>query len=315
MRVNLGQIRHQESDKVYELHNDGYDRQLLSEFSVNSPCERSPTWQISEPAHTQSCADLVRKMYGPDPQVSFNDPFSATIYVRRFVLSVWEEWMSQELADIHDGELADLRKHRGSNAFEHHEGEDSKIITDYQRMVDISHNIRLHKRAAKAIGWAFCNDAKDNKRSDGEEERRAWSILEEKLSLLEAQLGEWMGMFAQRASMAEALEANRQARSAGQLTKLATVAVPCSIVAAVFSMGGDFAAGKPLFPVFWVITLPVTFVLLLWVIHGNTIMAWWKARGKQKPQRKGREVQRAWNVLGWKLSLNVSAQPDEEKGK
>ncbi|OMP83865.1 hypothetical protein BK809_0001248 [Diplodia seriata] len=256
-----------------------------------------------------------------DPQVFFDDPFSATIYVRRFVLSVWEEWMGHELADIHDGELADLLKHSGSKAFEHHAGEDSKILMDYQRMADTSHRIRVHKRAVKAISWAFRNDAKDNKQSereeernkqsDREEERRAWSILEEKLSLLEAQLGEWMGMFAQRASMAEALEANRQARSAGQLTKLATVAVPFSIVAAVFSMGGEFAAGQPLFPVFWAITLPVTFVLLLWVIHGNTITVWWK----KKTQRKGREVQRVWNVLGWRLSLNVSAQPDEEKGE
>lgn len=47
-----------------------------------------------------------------------------------------------------------------------------------------------------------------------------------------------MNMFAQRAAMPEALEAKRQARSVGQLTKLATVAVTTSIVAAISSLGG-----------------------------------------------------------------------------
>ncbi|KAK1710297.1 uncharacterized protein BDZ83DRAFT_640651 [Colletotrichum acutatum] len=76
----------------------------------------------------------------------------------------------------------------------------------------------------------------------------------------------FMDNFAKRANMQRLFANNRQARSAGQLTKPATVAVPFSIVSAIFSMGGDFAAGERLFWVYWGVSLPVTGLLLAWII-------------------------------------------------
>lgn len=52
----------------------------------------------------------------------------------------------------------------------------------------------------------------------------------------------------------------RQSLNAGYLTSMATIFIPVSLIAAVFSMGGDFAAGKSLFWVFWVIAIPVTLI-------------------------------------------------------
>ncbi|TGO47240.1 hypothetical protein BCON_0287g00100 [Botryotinia convoluta] len=70
------------------------------------------------------------------------------------------------------------------------------------------------------------------------------------------------------------MAANRQARSAGQLTKIATAVVPSTVVASVFSMGGNFAAGEKLFLVYWAISLPVTLALLIWVLHEDISKAW-----------------------------------------
>ncbi|KAF4544494.1 Magnesium and cobalt transport protein [Lasiodiplodia theobromae] len=317
-------IVHQETRQTYELKEYSSDREVLSEVAVN-PFDKTSqlSWATSTPVYRRSCREVIREMYTQDsssrglsqtmsfPFPSIKDPFSATIYVRHLVRSLWEEWISRNLASIHENELADLKEHKGPRAFEHHGGKSHRALKDYQKLVDLCHRVRLDKKAVRSISWAFRNEDSKNDQEGIEEDKRVWSFLEERLNLLEEQIGEWMNMFAQRAALEEALEANRQARSAGQLTKLATAAVPCSIVAAVFSMGGEFAAGERLFFVFWTITLPVTFILLLWVLQGD-IKAWWKRR---HPDPKGREIKRAWSILGWQISFNVAAQPDEEKAE
>ncbi|CAN8103214.1 unnamed protein product [Discula destructiva] len=126
-----------------------------------------------------------------------------------------------------------------------------------------------------------------------------------------------MDMYAQRAALQQAMEAakqtdqankqteeankltaeglkqteagNRMARSSGQLTKIATVIVPCSFVASIFSMGDEFAAGKSLFYVYWVISMPTTAVLLFWVLCGEWVLQRWKAADEQCVQ-----VEAAW---------------------
>lgn len=50
----------------------------------------------------------------------------------------------------------------------------------------------------------------------------------------------WTTLRNERVGMRRFFANNRQSRRAKQLTKLATVAAPLSVVSAVFSMGGDF---------------------------------------------------------------------------
>ena len=39
-------------------------------------------------------------------------------------------------------------------------------------------------------------------------------------------------------------------------------------------MGGSFAPGEDLFYVYWAISIPITFALLIWVIH-TEVREWW----------------------------------------
>ncbi|KAM0541671.1 hypothetical protein ACHAPJ_013146 [Fusarium lateritium] len=115
-----------------------------------------------------------------------------------------------------------------------------------------------------------------------------------------------MVMYAQRAAMEEAFAskqqafdtyrqteaaneqataANRTARSSGQLAKIATVAVPCTVAASIFSMNGDFAAGERLFFVYWCVAVPLTVVLLSWVIQKD--LKDWGRDGGKKEQETG----------------------------
>lgn len=84
---------------------------------------------------------------------------------------------------------------------------------------------------------------------------------------MEAEIAEHIDMFPQRATLEESFAAKQQARSAGQLTVIATIVVPCTFFASILSMGGEFAAGQPLFGVYWAITIPTTLVLLVWVLY------------------------------------------------
>lgn len=68
----------------------------------------------------------------------------------------------------------------------------------------------------------------------------------------------------------EAQDAERQARSDVQLTKIATIVVPCTFIASIFSMGVSFAAGEGLLYVYWAISVPITVVLFVWVLQKET---------------------------------------------
>lgn len=107
---------------------------------------------------------------------------------------------------------------------------------------------------------------------------------------MRTEVAEYMEIFAQRATMEESFAARSQARSAGQLTIIATVAVPCAFVASIFSMGGPFAAGEPLFGVYWAISIPATLILLIWVLFATS------KRLRRVLQQVGAQLWRAWRA-------------------
>jgi len=96
-----------------------------------------------------------------------------------------------------------------------------------------------------------------------ERQREDWQALQLSVTSLKEQLANLISGYSQEASIQESKTSNYQARSVGRLTSLATILVPFSVTAALFSMGGDFQAGHSLFWVFWVIAIPIAAVLYL----------------------------------------------------
>ena len=66
----------------------------------------------------------------------------------------------------------------------------------------------------------------------------------------------------------------QESRGVGRLTKLATVLVPFSITAGIFSMGDDYLVGKPLFWVFWVVAIPLVLLFSVVVFTGLVPSIW-----------------------------------------
>ena len=65
-------------------------------------------------------------------------------------------------------------------------------------------------------------------------------------------------------------EADDAKQSLNRLAYLGGIFLPFSIVAAIFSMGQQFAAGMPLFYVYWVISLPLSLGVII-TIYADTI--------------------------------------------
>lgn len=108
----------------------------------------------------------------------------------------------------------------------------------------------------------------------GEWEADAWKSLQQAIQALKARVELIIQAYTQAASIQETVIANNQARSVGYLTSLATVFIPASFIAAVFSMGGDFSAGERLFWVFWAISVPIVLIagVFLFTNFGRWIM-------------------------------------------
>ena len=91
-----------------------------------------------------------------------------------------------------------------------------------------------------------------------------------------------MELYSQREGIEQAFASNKQARSASQLTKLATFIVPSTFVASIFSMNGSYAAGEQDFYLYWAISAPITVLLLTWVVIGQDLQDWLMKLGAAK---------------------------------
>lgn len=88
-------------------------------------------------------------------------------------------------------------------------------------------------------------------------EAEEWRFVEARLLSFKQTVGSTVGIYAQAIALEEVRSSNAQARSVASLTALATVFMPLSIVATVFSMGGDYAVGGAKFRIFFAITIPI----------------------------------------------------------
>jgi len=108
----------------------------------------------------------------------------------------------------------------------------------------------------------------------GEEwETEVWKSLRNALMTLKTRLDIMLEAYTQAVSVRESIVANKQARQVGYLTSLATLFVPVSFIAAVFSMGGDYAAGQQRFYLFWAISLPIAVVALCSYLFGGCVLS------------------------------------------
>lgn len=236
---------------------------------------------IIQPQHRR-IFDVTAEAYDMHEITTTNDPFSSTIFIRNIVRSIWEEFVHRETTTVHDLQFDDEQNQTRKGGLKSQRNlHDAPSYEKYHDLMMKRQRIREKKGDLQNIMWSFqCRTKKEDPDEEEEDttdlmfdhrrmtlgEHESWAILEERLEAAETSLGNHLEMFAQRSALVQVEAANRMARSSGQLTKIATVIVPCSFVASIFSMGGKFEAGESLFFVYWTISVPITLVLLAWVL-------------------------------------------------
>ncbi|KAI0973011.1 hypothetical protein F4678DRAFT_471380 [Xylaria arbuscula] len=103
-------------------------------------------------------------------------------------------------------------------------------------------------------------------------EHKAWNSLQNAVTTLRARVDIMSEAYTQTVSIRESIIANQQARQVGYLTSLATLFVPISFIAAVFSIGGDYAVDEKRFYVFWAVSLPAAVAALSIYLFGGYIL-------------------------------------------
>ncbi|KAM0511558.1 hypothetical protein ACHAPE_009708 [Trichoderma viride] len=252
--------------------------------------------------------------YGHGSWIEFSDDsFSATCVVRNCIGAVWEQQVRNDelniLGDVYRNVWNHkvIRSSRSSGDFEEGMALNNETMSEYQQLMGTQQNIRLNRHSIREIIHKFrprdsfyLAEKTSKIENHMKDEIESWKFLDQKLQYVEESLNNHMKMYSARSAMEETYEAkmqsresmkqtkeanrqtaaaNRMARSSGQLTKIATIIVPCTFVGSIFSMGGDFAAGESLFYVYWIISVPITVGLLSWILHEDIAGAVEKSRG------------------------------------
>ncbi|OTB02793.1 hypothetical protein M426DRAFT_191755 [Hypoxylon sp. CI-4A] len=266
----------------YELSDISFHRDFLHEV-INTGIG-SITCQSSQ----RSTFDAAVSAYssGQSNKLTLtDDPFMGTTFVRNIIRSAWEDFVIRREREMHDLIFEDQMEHDTSDVGKEQSSlspRDINILDSYQDLMEKRQTIQEHKNTVNSIMWKFrCKAPRDNS-----DEGRAWSMIYEELLKIESAITDHMDMWSQRATLEQTAAANRLARTSGQLTKIATIIVPCSFVASIFSMNGQFAAGEEYFFVYWAISIPVTLTLLTWVLYGDIQKVYQNSRVVDRVRRR-----------------------------
>ncbi|KAF4461192.1 hypothetical protein FALBO_12018 [Fusarium albosuccineum] len=113
-------------------------------------------------------------------------------------------------------------------------------------------------------------------------EADAWHSLQIALQTLKTRVNLMLEAYTQSVSV-------RESKQVGFLTSLAALFVPISLIAAVFSMGGNYAADQPKFYVFWAISLPIMVLACLYLFRDSMLSLLRKRFGTSVERRQGSE--------------------------
>jgi hypothetical protein len=123
-----------------------------------------------------------------------------------------------------------------------------------------------------------------------------WNFLTETAVSLAQKYDDLKEVYVQEASLRESQIENYQARNVGRLTSLATILVPFSVSAGMFSMGGEYLAGEKNFWVFWAVAIPMVWIfgLLIFTQILQRLEEVWKGRLRRSVSIPSGSVRSFW---------------------
>ena len=251
----------------------GPNRALHAHYQSLTPLDNdSEQWnnRPQAPSMLSMFDDLLLIHSKSNQNMTTKDPMSATFVCRNLVRCTWKAYLASRTVAYHDRLDEILFKNPVTNA------------PNWFQTWDVAWRADVFRRLFStrlAIEECVVQDIVPNMKALGinysttilsEQEIQEWKSLQSYGTALIDTYATFMDAYLQENSLQESRTSNEQARSVGRLTALATVLVPFSIIAGMFSMGGDFLAGQSRFWVFWAVCLPV--VVALGIIFFTTCL-------------------------------------------
>ncbi|EEU33948.1 uncharacterized protein NECHADRAFT_89007 [Fusarium vanettenii 77-13-4] len=251
--------------------------------------------------HITPMWDAIVQTYETEKDISTEDPFLATTIIRNAVGSAWKTKTNDDINRLHVVWTTANDYRFGLNAVNLYQGgevlikQSNQTSIEYETLMEERHSIQQHEAQLKEIIRAFRYDSNEFTSSPPDSKLRLlisneasrWRGTHNQYQWMNTTMAETMTICAEDTAMEEAFTTNMQiidtyiqtaavnmqatanqiARSSGQLASIAMVAVPCMVLASIFSM----TAGAHLFFVYWCTAIPMTLFLLGWVIQKDVV--------------------------------------------
>ena len=119
-------------------------------------------------------------------------------------------------------------------------------------------------------------------------EQDGWRAIHESCATVITMADMFSQFYLQFISIQEAQLSDKNAMSLARITNLTMLFVPLSTIAAIFSMGDEFLPGKGKGWIFWVISLPVLFLMFVYTRKSRLLMKqlWTVRRGILRKNRR-----------------------------
>lgn len=222
-------------------------------------------WSTPEPSPLMlSMFDEMIKFYAHGDHVVTDDPTSCTVVFRRLILSMWIGFLDRMQRSL-------IRTHRQLLEYPPGYGPagwsykwQDWLFNDLAFLkLDMETFLLFLHRNIKALGIRLSDlDGRVGPGIVDLWEAEEWKFVETRLLSIQRTIHNIIESYVQAVSLQEAQHSNAQTHSVRRLTALATIFVPISGIAGIFSMGGKFAAGESKFWVFFAITLPIIMIIL-----------------------------------------------------
>ena len=207
-------------------------------------------WKPKYTATLGSLFDRTLEYYKDASYKVDKNPRSATFASRRIALCMWRGYLRSLDEDFHF--LSDKMHYRQSPNHPH-----GWFYTwSLGWRVEVFRKLSFSKSVAESahanlqiISNTLDIGSVDRSIAD-QYEAANWRSLQDGGKALASKLDNLISEYVQEGSIQES-------RGVGRLTKLATVLVPFSITAGIFSMGDDYLVGKSQFWVFWAVAIPL----------------------------------------------------------
>jgi hypothetical protein len=206
-----------------------------------------------------STFDEIQSAYSRDLHFVNDNPLSCSAPFRQIMLAMWIGFLDRIGTVLSNTHRQIMRHGSDQHPIRGYEWKDWLFADLADLKVDVEFMFMFLLCNMKALGIKMNDVGAQGVVTEWEAEE--WKFVETRLHSFRRRVSSTAEIYTQAISVEEARSANAQARSVARLTTLATIFVPISIIAAIFSMGGVYAVGQSEFWVFFVVTVPVLIIL------------------------------------------------------